>query len=187
MENTAKKTGHPVLGIVLGIIGIVLSFSAFLFGVIGGGVAALLGVLAVVIGVLARKGGRGTGAIVAGILAIILAVVMTRSSINLYQALHEKALEHTDIAPLMAKSTDKPYTGLIGIVMQLKDADADALTKEIEALNKLNDDKTENKEEKTEDKTEDKTENKEDKTEDNNGQSGDTGEEKKPEDNSSGN
>ena len=60
--------------------------------------------------------------------------------------------------------------------MQLKDADADALTKEIEALNKLNDDKTE-----------DKTENKEDKTEDNNGQSGDTGEEKKPEDNSSGN
>ena len=53
------KTGHPVLGILLGLLGIGAALLlTFVTGVIGGGIALLFGVLAVVLGVKARKGGK---------------------------------------------------------------------------------------------------------------------------------
>ena len=59
MYNYEKKTGHPVLGIVLGILGIIAALLLCLFtGVIGGAVAGILGLAAVPIGMTARKGGR---------------------------------------------------------------------------------------------------------------------------------
>ena len=50
------------MGIVLGILGIIAALLLCLFtGVIGGAVAGILGLAAVLIGMAARKGGRGIG------------------------------------------------------------------------------------------------------------------------------
>ena len=60
------KSGHPVAGIILGVLGIAAAlFLCLLTGVIGGAVAGILGVLALVLGFKARSGGRGIGAIIA--------------------------------------------------------------------------------------------------------------------------
>ena len=51
------KNGHPVAGIVLGIVGITVALlMTLLFGVIAGGVAAALGIGALLLGISARKG-----------------------------------------------------------------------------------------------------------------------------------
>ena len=65
------KNGHPVAGIVLGIAGISIALlMTLLFGVVAGGIAAALGIGALLLGVSARKSSpRGVGAIVAGALA----------------------------------------------------------------------------------------------------------------------
>ena len=62
------KSGHPVLGIVLGIMGIGIALTlTVLTGVVGGGVALLLGLLALILGVKASKGGARIGSILVGV------------------------------------------------------------------------------------------------------------------------
>jgi Flp pilus assembly protein protease CpaA len=146
MENNVK-TGHPVLGILLALlgIGIALLFT-FLTGVIGGGIALLLGVLAVVLGVKARKGGKGIGAIVLGVIAIVLALLMTFSSIATFSAMRSEA-EKAKPGSLIAKYTDKPYLGVVGILMNLPtdEASVEELMNEINELQAMLEQATENK------------------------------------------
>ena len=62
MSNYEQKSGHPVLGIILGILGIIAAlFLCLLTGVIGGAIAGILGLAAVLTGMAARKGGKGIG------------------------------------------------------------------------------------------------------------------------------
>lgn len=111
------KSGHPVLGIVLGVVGIAVALLTTLAtGVIGGGVAAILGVVAILLGVNARKSGRGVGAIILGIIAVILAIVMITTTITAFNTIRQKAEEAGD-APLVARYVDKPYLGILGMVL----------------------------------------------------------------------
>ncbi len=84
MSTYTNKTGHPGLGIFLGIVGILFAILPTLIrGVVGMGISVVLGIVAVLLGMGARKGGRGMGAIITGVIAVLLAVVMLFSSMNL--------------------------------------------------------------------------------------------------------
>jgi len=118
--NEYTKKGHPVLGVVLGILGIIAALLLFFFvGVVGGVIAGLLGLAAVLIGLSARKHGKGTGAIVTGILAIILAVFLSVQSVNIFTSIRDEAAQYADEAPLVVKCLDKPYLGLVGMIINL--------------------------------------------------------------------
>lgn len=114
--NTNCKMGHPVAGIVLGIAGIAVSLLlTLMFGVIAGAVAAGLGIFAAVLGISARRHGRrGMGAIVAGVMAVILAVTMTFSTVTILTGMKQTA-QAAGIAPTFAKCMDNPYMGVAGI------------------------------------------------------------------------
>ena len=119
------KTGHPVLGIVLGVIGIALAvLTTLATGVIGGGVAAILGVVAILLGVNARKSGRGVGAIVTGVIAVVLAVIMTVTTVNIFSMLRRQAEEAGD-APLVVRYADKPYLGIFGMALSVPNNETD--------------------------------------------------------------
>ena len=120
MSNYEQKSGHPVLGIILGILGIIAAlFLCLLTGVIGGAIAGILGLAAVLTGMAARKGGKGIGAIVAGALAIILAVVLTVGSVRTFEQIQKEASQYAEEAPLVVKCLDKPYLGMIGMIINL--------------------------------------------------------------------
>ena len=110
------KTGHPVVGIVLGIVGIAVALlTTLLFGVIAGAVAAALGLGAALLGFSARKkGNRGIGAIVAGALALVLAVTMTLASVGMMKNLKATA-DASGVAPTFARYMDNPYLGLSSV------------------------------------------------------------------------
>ncbi|MBR4458910.1 MAG: hypothetical protein IKS31_08125 [Clostridia bacterium] len=139
-EGTVKQ-GHPVLGIVLGILGILTAILlSLLFGVITGAIAAVLGIIAVLLGIGARKSGRGVGAIVIGAIAILLAVSMTFVSVRTMNELHDKALEN-ERAPLFAECFENPYTGLFGIFVKangMGSEKVEELRKEIELITAQN-------------------------------------------------
>lgn len=120
MEQNEIKTGHPVLGAILGILGIGASFPAsMLFGVIGGGVCALLGIIAIILGVKAKRGGRkGVPAVVFGVIAIVLAVLMTVMVVVGIAGMQKKAAE-SGTAPLLAKYAENPYFGVVGILNKI--------------------------------------------------------------------
>ena len=120
MSTYEKKSGHPVLGLILGILGIVVALLLCLIsGVIGGAVAGVLGLAALLIGILGKKGGgKGIGAIIAGVLAVLLAVVMTISTVDAMKQWKQKA-EQTGEAPLLVKYLDKPELGLLGIIVNM--------------------------------------------------------------------
>ena len=120
MSTYTMKSGHPVLGIVLGILGILAALLLCIFaGVIGGAVAGLLGLTAVLLGLAARKGGKGIGAIVLGILAIVLAVALTVSSVTLFKGVQAEAGKYAEEAPLVVKCLEKPEFGFVGMIMNL--------------------------------------------------------------------
>ena len=121
MSNYENKSGHPVLAVVLGILGILIAlFATLLAGVVGGAIAGILGLAAVLIGFFGKKnGGKGIGGIIAGALAIILAVTMTVSSISTFKTLKEKAAEYAEEAPLVVKCLDNPSLGMIGMIANL--------------------------------------------------------------------
>ena len=121
MSYYEKKPGHPILAIVLGIIGILVAlFLTLIAGVAAGAVAGILGIAALAIGLSGRsKGGSGIGGIIAGVLAIILAVVMTVSTINAFTRIQKEAEKYVDEAPLVAKTLDKPALGLLGMILNL--------------------------------------------------------------------
>lgn len=137
MKNEHKK-GHPVLGVVLGIMGMLAGALGFLTGIIGGGIALLIGVTALILGIMAGK--RGAVAIIAGLLAIVVAVGGTMGGIGMVEQLREKA-EKSGQAPLIAKyAGEKPYLGVLGLAMSIPEGEGDlqAMVNEINALNNLN-------------------------------------------------
>lgn len=119
MENK-MKVGHPVLGIVLGIFGVLIAlFLTFLTGAIGGCVALLLGVLAFALGLSAKKkGGMGVGAMIFGVIAVVMAIVMTVSSIGIFTTIRNEA-EKTKPGSLIAKSASNPYLGVVGLIINM--------------------------------------------------------------------
>ena len=142
--NVNNKVGHPVAGIVLGILGIAVALlMTLLFGVIAGAVAGVLGIVATLLGVSAHKrGNRGVGAIVAGALALVLAVSLTFTSANMLKTMKETAVS-SGVAPHFAKYMDNPYLGIAGMaanaVEDMKGNDTDVLKTlqgELDALNK---------------------------------------------------
>ena len=120
-DYNVKKGGHPILAVVLGAIGIIIALLLTLFfGVIAGAVALLLGVIAILLGLSARKqGGRGLGGIIAGGLAAVLAIVMTVSSINAFEMVKKEAAKYNDVAPLVVKSLDNTYLGIMGMFINM--------------------------------------------------------------------
>lgn len=122
------KAGHPVLGVVLGILGILCAlFLCLIGGVIGGAIALILGALAIVIGLSARKnGGKGIAAVIAGALAVLLAIVMTVSTVTLFNRIKETAGKYADEAPLIVKCLDNPSLSIIGMVMNIPDGEGTA-------------------------------------------------------------
>ena len=112
------KTGHPAAGIVLGILGIsVALLMTLLFGVIAGAVAGALGIGAALLGFSARKRGNcGVGAIVAGTLALVLAVCMTFTSVGMMKQLKATA-DASGLAPTFSRYMTNPYLGLSSVAM----------------------------------------------------------------------
>ena len=119
-ETYNSKKGHPLLAVILGILGIAVALLlCLLTGIAGGIIAGVLGLAALLIGILGKKnGGKGVGGIITGILAILLAVIMTVTTIATFRALKEKA-EESGTAPLVAKYFDDPALGLIGAAMKI--------------------------------------------------------------------
>ena len=112
-----KSTGHSVLGAILGLIGILLALVlVYLTGVIGAAISVVLGVIALALGIQARRGGRGWGAIILGVLSILMAAVMLVVTVSALQLMRERAAELGN-APLVVKYLNKPYLGLTGMVV----------------------------------------------------------------------
>ncbi len=95
----------------------------------GAAIAGILGGLALLLGIQARRNGRGMGAIVTGALALVLAVILTMSCIGLVNALKTEA-EKLGTAPLVVKCADKPYLGLLGFAISATQLDVN--NKELE-------------------------------------------------------
>ncbi len=134
-EGTVK-TGHPVLGVVLAVLGIGTAvLLTFVFGAAAGAAAALLGLGAVLLGVSARKSGRGMGAIVTGAIAMVMAVVMTFTSVGILKAMHDEAAK-SGVAPVVPENFTDPYLGIAGVVLKVggDEEKTGALLKEMEAL-----------------------------------------------------
>ena len=138
MENTNRTgKGHPILGIVLGVIGILAAlFLALFAGAIGGGIAIVLGVIAVLLGIGAfRKGSKGGGivAILSGVAAVLLAVLLTSTAINAVKEI-KKTAEEKNLE--IAQYINKPYLGIAGIILDLPKDEA-KLNELMEQLNQL--------------------------------------------------
>ena len=131
------KSGHPVLGIVLGLMGIGIALTLTIFtGVVGGGVALLMGLAALILGVKASKGGARIGSILVGVVAMLLAAVTTVISVGAVSLMRDTALKNNPDS-LVAKYTDKPYLGFLGTAInaaQAGEEDRDALLAEFQAL-----------------------------------------------------
>ena len=135
-NENKMKIGHPVLGIVLAVLGIGIAvLFTLLFGVIAGGAAALLGIIAIVLGGGARKGGRGLGAIVTGSVAIVVAIGMMFTTVSAMNLMHKAALE-TGKAPVFAECFESPYMGISSIYFKIAgdEAKMKAVTEELETL-----------------------------------------------------
>ncbi len=135
--ETRMKSGHPVLGIVLGLMGIGIALTLTIFtGVVGGGVALLLGLAALILGVKASKGGARIGSILVGVVAMLLAAVMTVTSVGAVSLLRDTAMKNNPDS-LVAKYTDKPYLGFLGMAINASKSGEDsveALLEEFQAL-----------------------------------------------------
>ena len=135
--ETKTKVGHPVLGIFLALLGMFTALLlTFFVGAGATAVAVVLGVIAVLLGVGARKGGRGIGAIIMGGVAVAMAVIMLFNVVGSLNKLHDKA-ESTGKAPLISKYMENPYFGLMGIFANLPkdEGTLNELMQEIDALN----------------------------------------------------
>ncbi len=115
-----------VWAVILGILALALALMAtLLFGTIGGVIAGVLGIGAIVLGVLKRKkeGKGGIGGIVIGALAIVLAVVLTGTWSGLFSELHEMAVQYKPDG-LWAQVSEDYSGGLMGIFRKIPQDDA---------------------------------------------------------------
>lgn len=137
--ETRMKSGHPVLGIVLGLMGIGIALTLTIFtGVVGGGVALLMGLAALILGVKASKGGARIGSILVGVVAMLLAAVMTVSSVAATSLMRDTALKNNPDS-LVAKYTDKPYLGFLGMAINVSKSDEDSMDALLEEFKQLQD------------------------------------------------
>ena len=138
-NEKSYKSGHPVLAIVLGIVGIVAALLSIFTGIIGGAIGGAFGLAALLIGISSRKYGKGLGGIVTGVIALLLAVTITSAAIGFYKGMQESAAKHKDIAPLVNNYLDQPELGLVGMFIDVSKnhESLDQLSKEIDALSKL--------------------------------------------------
>ncbi len=127
-----------ILAVVLGLVAIVCAiFVSLLLGTTGGIIAGVLGVGAVVLGLLKRKksGKGGIGGIVVGVLAVIMAFSMTNLWSGMFTMLHDKAVE---LKPdgMWATVTEDARGGLMGIFKKLPgdEASLNALMDEMNEL-----------------------------------------------------
>ena len=148
MSNNENKKFRSGWGILLGVLGILVAFlCGLLFGLPGGIVAGVLGLAAVVIGIIAmKKGSRGMGALIAGILAIVLAYSVTSFTGNLIEELQSKAKQYAEEAPLVAKyiGDAKTNNGLYGIFANIpkNEADVQQFSDELSKLLKIEESET---------------------------------------------
>jgi len=151
-----------IFGIVLGVLGIIAAaFATLMGGWIGGAFAILLGVAALALGFACRKkGGRGgMGAIVTGVIGVILAVALIFTTQNMMVELKSKLLEEIDQQASKHATVAKycemadTNTGLVGFVTSMAskvtDEDKDAFNEEIKDLTALLSENTDNSGSKT--------------------------------------
>ncbi len=117
-EYGTVKRGHPILGFVLGVLGIIVGLALTLVaGWAAGALAILLGLIALLIGVVGKaKGGKGIAAIIAGVLAIVIAVALSIGSSAFVKAMHDEAVK-LGTAPMMEKYTENTGLGFLGITL----------------------------------------------------------------------
>ena len=136
MELQKKK--HSVGGIILVVLSLLAGLLlTMLLGAVGGGLAAVLALIALLLGLnCKRKGGKGLGVVLMSLVSILIAVVLTFSSVAAIKGFHDTAREYGDL-PLVEKYSENPYLGLFGISYRAaKDGvDAEALTRELQLLN----------------------------------------------------
>ena len=138
MRGNDKK-GHPLLGLILGFLGITSALLLAIYtGVIGGGIALILGLAAVIIGARAGRCGRGIPPIIAGVLSIMLGGVMSVISVSAVEILHKRAVE-TGQAPLVAEYAENPFFGIMGVVLKIPKDEAvvQELMNQIDAMDAL--------------------------------------------------
>ncbi len=132
------------MGVAAGILGIVAAalgfFATFLFGTVGGIVAGVFAVLAIVLGILKKKkeGKGGIAGTVIGAVALVLTISLTAFWSGAFKEMHKKAVQYKPDG-LWAKVTEKTDGGMMGIIKQLPtdEASINALLQEMEELNKL--------------------------------------------------
>ncbi len=130
-----------VAAVILGIVAAALGFFAtFLFGTVGGIVAGVFAVLAIVLGILKKKkeGKGGIAGIVIGAVALVLTISLTAFWSGAFKEMHKKAVQYKPDG-LWAKVTEKTDGGMMGIIKQLPtdEVSINALLQEMEELNKL--------------------------------------------------
>lgn len=136
-----------VFGVILGILGLIAAVIATLAGGwIGGAIAIVLGAVAVCLGMLARKknGKGGMGAIVTGILAVVIAFALIFAVQNLMKTMKDKIMENPELQltkfPTVSKYIEKAdtNTGLVGFVgsmaVSITEEDKAAFDKEAKEL-----------------------------------------------------
>ena len=134
------KTGkHSIGGIILIILSVAVSvICTLLFGVVGGGVAALLAIIAILLAVRCmKKGGKGKGVVIVGVVAILLAALMSAMMVTTFRSMQKSAENYGDV-PLVAKYLDNPYLGVSGIIINASrdgDVDIDELRAQLERMN----------------------------------------------------
>ena len=125
MGHQKSGSGHPVAGIILGVLGIVAALMLCLMtGVIGAAIAGVLAVLGLVLGIMARKSGRGIAAIIICAVALFLTATMTLTSISMMDIIKQEAVK-AGTAPLVIQYANKPYLGLMGFFMSASSDGAD--------------------------------------------------------------
>ena len=130
-----------ILGVVLAILGLVVAFiGPLIFGNVAAIIAIVLGVAAGVLGILKRKkeGKGGIAAIVTGILAIILAVIMMTSTQSLVKTLKDEMVEASGEKYQIARKyageadTNSGFFGFLSsMLLKAPEEERDQLQKEV--------------------------------------------------------
>ena len=129
-----------IFGVILGIVAVLCGLLAtFLFGTTGAVIAAVIAAAAIALGVLKRKkdGKGGAAAIAIGVIAIVLAFSVNGLWTNMFTQLHEKALE---LKPdgLWAQASENVNGGIMSVITRLPadEASMNALMEEMQELSK---------------------------------------------------
>ena len=132
-----------ILAVILGLLAIACAFLAtFLFGTMGGIIAGVMGLIAIVLGLLKRRKDQkgGIPGVVIGLISIILAISLTGAWSNMFSQMREKAHEYKPDG-LWAQVVEDTSGGLAGILSKLPkdEATMNALVEEMNELTKITD------------------------------------------------